>query len=96
MNGNPPTPKPTIAPTSWSVGIVENGQATFSSMSYACVNYWSWDIDGHHTGVYAEAEGYLSAEPGRGVLMVLASTMALHPIPDLGGWYWSTDMTPSN
>lgn len=85
--GNPPTLKPTIVPTSWSVGIVENGQAPISSMSYAGVNHWSWDIDGHHTGVYAGAEGYLSAEPGRGVLMVLASTMALHPIPELGGWY---------
>ena len=85
--GDPPTLKPTIEPTSWSVGIVENGQAPTSSMSFGGINHWSWDIDGHHTGVYAGAEGYASADPGRGVLMVLASTMALHSIPELGGWY---------
>lgn len=82
-----PTVMPTVQPTSWSVGIVDSGQAPISSMQFLGTNAWSWDINGYHVVVYAGSEGSMGDTPGRGILLVLASTMDLKAVPSLGGWY---------
>ncbi len=82
-----PTTMPTIQPTSWSVGIVDSGQAPISGMGYAGVNSWSWDLDGDHVVVYAGAEGAETRNPGRGVLIVLVSAMDLSSVPEKSGSY---------
>lgn len=77
----------TGTPISWSVGIVESGQAPFPGSGYAGRNSWSWDLDGRHVVIYAGALGTGLEDAGRGVLAVLVSEMSLDPVPEMNAWY---------
>jgi hypothetical protein len=101
---NPATPPsigqtfaPASSPEPWPQGLIQTGNAPFPSAEFIGENVWQWDLNGHHVQVYAGRNGNLGGkggDSGRGLIIVLATSFDLKPLP-LGGSYQAPSGTGS-